>query len=361
MAKAAVDEKGPEVIPSDNDDEQGDEAMSTMPTKPHKGGRTTPVGKTSSAGRTAPGKAAKLRLGAASDETRAVARAGMPTATHLTMDDDDKDIDIATAIKRGLAMAMALGNDRIIGGPAPAGKTLSASKKAPGKAAKLRIGAVSDGTRAVVRAGMPTGVHLPMDDKDKDIDIATASERGLAMRTAFGNNRIIGSQVGANDRPGVAPGVHKPFRQGRCGSVRALPRGKVAGLPSHAPKHQHLCHAAWIAPEPQSPGRARSWPESETSDKTPLLLPRSRCSTTMTTMRITTLMTSRASGGGLEGFAETTQPTGPVTGAERRRPPRCLPRVDRAPPSGPSTMMAWVATNRPTMSQQAGGGAAGPT
>ncbi len=172
-----------------------------MPTKPRKGGRTMPVGKTSSAGRTASGKAAKLRLGAASDETRAVARAGMPTATHLTRDNDDKDVNVATAIERGLAMATALGNNRIIGGPAPTGKTSSASKEAPGKAAKLRIGAVSDGTRAVARAGMPTGVHLTMDDDDEDVDVATASERGLAMRTALGNDRIIGSRVGANDRP----------------------------------------------------------------------------------------------------------------------------------------------------------------
>jgi hypothetical protein len=67
-ANAAVDEKGPEVIPSNDDNEQSDKATSTMPTKPRKGGRTTPVGKTLSAGRMAPGKAAKLRLGAASDE-----------------------------------------------------------------------------------------------------------------------------------------------------------------------------------------------------------------------------------------------------------------------------------------------------
>ncbi len=56
-AKAAGDEKGPEVIPSDDDDKQGDEATLTRPTKPLKGGRTMPVGKTSYAGRTAPGKA----------------------------------------------------------------------------------------------------------------------------------------------------------------------------------------------------------------------------------------------------------------------------------------------------------------
>jgi hypothetical protein len=324
-------------------------------------GGPAPAGKTSSASKKAPGKAAKLRLGAASDETRAVARAGMPTATHLTRDDDNKDVNVATASKRGLAMATALGNDRIIGGPAPAGKTSAASKKAPGKAAKLRIGAVSDGTRAVARAGMPTGGHLMMDNDDKDVDVATASKHGLAMRTALGNDCIIGGRVGANDRPDVTPGVHEPFRQGGCGSVRALSSGKVTGLPSHAPKRQHLCCAAWIAPELQSPGLAWSWPESETSDKTPLLSPRSGCSTTMTTMRTTTLTTSRALGGGLKGIAKTTQPTGPVTGAERRRPPRCLPRVDWAPPSGPSTMMARVATNQLTMSQQEGGGAAGPT
>jgi hypothetical protein len=111
-AKAAVEEKGPEVIPSDNNDKKGDESTLTMPTKPHKGGWTTPVGKTSSAGRTAPGKAAKPRLGAAYDKMRAVARAGMPTATHLTMDDNDEDVDIAMAIEHGLARVTALGNDR---------------------------------------------------------------------------------------------------------------------------------------------------------------------------------------------------------------------------------------------------------
>ncbi len=231
-----MDKKGPEVIPSDNADEQGDEATLTMLTKPRKSSRTTPIGKTSSAGRMAPGRAAKPCLGAASNKMRAVTRAGMPIATHLTMDDDNEDIDIATALERGLAMATALGNDCIIGGPAPAGKTLSASKTAPGKAAKLRIGAGSNGTRAVAKAGIPTGAHLTMDDNDKDVNVARASKRGLAMRTALGKDRIIGGRVGAKDRPGFAPGVHELFRQGGCGSIRALPSGKVAGVHSHAPK-----------------------------------------------------------------------------------------------------------------------------
>jgi hypothetical protein len=105
----------------------------------------------------------------------------------------------------------ALSNDRIIGGPAPTGKTTTANKTAPGKAAMLRIGAVSDGTRTVAKAGMPTGAHLMMDDNNEDVNVATASERGLAKRTALGNNRIIGGRVGANNRPGIAPGVHELF------------------------------------------------------------------------------------------------------------------------------------------------------
>ncbi len=139
-AKAAVDEKRPEVIPSDDDDERGDEATSRMPTKPRKGGWTTPVGKTSSAGRTALGKAAKPCLGAASDETRAVAKAGMPTATHLTMDDDNEDVNVATAIDFGLARATALGNDRIIGGAAPAGKLCPPVRRRPKRPPSYALG-----------------------------------------------------------------------------------------------------------------------------------------------------------------------------------------------------------------------------
>jgi hypothetical protein len=73
----------------------------------------------------------------------------------------------------------------------------------PGKAAKLRIGAVSNKTRAVAKAGMPTGAHLTMDDNDEDVNVATASKPGLAMRTALSNDRIIGGRGGANDHPGA--------------------------------------------------------------------------------------------------------------------------------------------------------------
>jgi hypothetical protein len=204
-AKAAAGAKGPEGISSDDDDELHDEASSdndnelhdkatlTMPTKPRKGGQTTsPVVKTASTGRTAPVKVAKLRLEAASNETQVVARAGLPTATHLTMDDDDEDVDVTTTIKRGLPMATALGNNCIIGGPAPAGMISSARKIAPGRAAKLRIGAASNKTWVVARAGMPAATHLTMDNDDEDVNVATAIKPGLAMATALGNDRIIG-------------------------------------------------------------------------------------------------------------------------------------------------------------------------
>ena len=112
----------------------------------------------------------------------------MPTATYLTMDNDNEDIDVPTAIERGLAMATALGNDRIIGSPAPASMISSARKMAPGSAAKLRIGVASDTTRVVARVGLPTATHRTMDNDDKDVDVATAIERGLARRMALGND-----------------------------------------------------------------------------------------------------------------------------------------------------------------------------
>jgi hypothetical protein len=160
-------------------------------------GGPAPAGKTASARKTAPVKAAKLRLGAASNKTQVVARAGLPTAMHLTMEDDDEDIDVATTIERGLPMATALGNDRIIGGPAPAGMISSARKMAPGRAAKLRIGVASNKTRVVARAGMPAATHLMMDNDDEDVNVATAIEHGLAMATALGNNRIVGGPAPA--------------------------------------------------------------------------------------------------------------------------------------------------------------------
>jgi hypothetical protein len=42
-------------------------------------------------------------------------------------------------------------------------------------------------------------------------------------------------------------------------------------------------------------------------------------------------------------------------------PTKMPTEVDLVPPPGPSRMMARVVTDRPTMSQQAGGGAASPT
>ncbi len=86
-------------------------------------------------------------------------------------------------------MATALGNNRIIGGPAPTGKTASIRKTAPVEAAKLRLGAASDKTQVVPRAGLSTAMHLTMDDDDKDVDVTTAIEHGLARRTALSNDQ----------------------------------------------------------------------------------------------------------------------------------------------------------------------------
>jgi hypothetical protein len=183
-AKAAADAKGPEVIPSDDDDEPIDDAT----LRPCKVGRTMPGDKPTAIRKTAPGTSAKLRLGVASDKTLAVTRAGTPTAMRLTMDDDDNDDDDKD-VAIALARATALGNDRLIGSLAPAGRILSTSTTAPGKATKLRVGAGPDGTRAVARAGMPKGVHLTMDDDNENVNDATAV--GMAR---------LRSIVGATDR-----------------------------------------------------------------------------------------------------------------------------------------------------------------
>ncbi len=124
----------------------------------------------------------KLPLKAVSDKTQVVTRAGLLTATHLTMDDNDEDVNVATTIERGLPMATALGNDRIIGGPAPAGMISSARKMAPGRAAKLRIGAASDKTLVVARAGMPAATHLTMDDTTRTLTLPRPSNVALPWR-----------------------------------------------------------------------------------------------------------------------------------------------------------------------------------
>ncbi len=122
-AKAAVDMKGPEVIPSDDDDKPVEEATTT---KPRRVGRTTPGGKTGLVSRTASGKAAKLRVRAATDETREVAVAGMPAGVPLTMDNDNEYVVNATAAgmvrPRLMAVATARGAATATGGSAPTGE-----------------------------------------------------------------------------------------------------------------------------------------------------------------------------------------------------------------------------------------------
>jgi hypothetical protein len=71
------------------------------------------------------------------------------------------------------------------------------------------------------------GAHLTMDDNDKDVNVATASERGLAMRTALGNDRIIGGRVGAKDCSGVAPGVHELFDKADAAAFALSPAARL--------------------------------------------------------------------------------------------------------------------------------------
>jgi hypothetical protein len=89
-AKAAADAKGPKVIPSNDNNKPIEGAAMTRMAKPHKVGRSTPVDKATPVGKTASGKAAKLRIGVASNAARDVAMGEMPTGASLTMDDDDK-------------------------------------------------------------------------------------------------------------------------------------------------------------------------------------------------------------------------------------------------------------------------------
>jgi hypothetical protein len=68
-----------------------------------------------------------------------------------------------------------------------------------------------------------------MDDDDKDIHVATASKRGLAMRTALGNDRIIGGRVGANNRPGAQISMGRGIAQNLSTPRRRRPPGTRRG------------------------------------------------------------------------------------------------------------------------------------
>jgi hypothetical protein len=74
---------------------------------------------------------------------------------------------------------------------------------------------------------MPAGAHLTMDNNNKDVDVATASKLRLAMRTALGNDRIIGGRVGAKDCPGVAPGVHELFNKADAAAFALSPAARL--------------------------------------------------------------------------------------------------------------------------------------
>jgi hypothetical protein len=140
MAKAAADAKGPEAIPSNDDDKPVEEVTLTRMAKPHKVGRTTPVDKTTSVGKTASGKAAKLRIRVASNAARDVAMGETPTGASLMMDDGDKYVNnkraAGMARPRLMAVTMvratALVNDSIIGGQVGASVCHDRASEDPG-------------------------------------------------------------------------------------------------------------------------------------------------------------------------------------------------------------------------------------
>jgi hypothetical protein len=132
-AKAAADAKGPDMIP-DDDDEPIDDALLTSTSKPRKVVRAMTSDELTAIRKTAPGTSAKLRIGAAYDETLAVERAGTPTAMRLTRDDEEDNYDEDVAMD--LVRATASGDDRFIGGLAPTGRKTSTSK--PRKVEEIR-------------------------------------------------------------------------------------------------------------------------------------------------------------------------------------------------------------------------------
>jgi hypothetical protein len=162
MAKATVDAKGPEVIPSDNDIKPVKEAMLTRMAKPRKVGRTTPVDKTTSVGKTASGKVTKLCIGVASNVAREVAMGEMPTGASLTMDDNDEYVndERAAGMARPRLMAVtmvratALVNDSIIGS---------------------QVGA---SIRQDCASGDPGGISGAIQARDKPNDLAPALPNG---------------------------------------------------------------------------------------------------------------------------------------------------------------------------------------
>jgi hypothetical protein len=150
------------VILSDDDDKPVEEATSTRMAKPRKVGRMTPVDKTTSVGKTASRKAAKLRIGVASNTVRDVAMGEMPTGAPLTMDDNDEYIndERAAGIARPRLMAVttvrvtALVNNSIIVG---------------------RVGASVRHDRA---SGDPGGIGGAVQAWDKPNDLAPALPNG---------------------------------------------------------------------------------------------------------------------------------------------------------------------------------------
>jgi hypothetical protein len=210
-AKAATGAKGPEVIPSDEDDEFLDEGTSTVTSMQRKVRKAMP------------GKAAKNLFKAPPDEARDFAVEGAPATAPLTMDGDDayvkdttsnagsKPRSTAVAAARARApanhvlvssqVAASLCTERASGDPWEVGGAVPARdepdnrthrlpnnwkvrKVTPGKAAKNFGKAPSNEARDFAVEGAPTTAPLMMDDNDAYVEDTTSNAGSKPRSTA---------------------------------------------------------------------------------------------------------------------------------------------------------------------------------
>jgi hypothetical protein len=150
-------------------------------------------------------------------------RKGVGSTTGARDGNNDKDVAM------DLVRATAPGDDRFIGGLAPAGWNFSTSTTAPRKVTKLCIGAGPDRTGAIARAGLPKRVHLVRDKDNEDLNDATAV-RMARLRT----------MVGATDRgPATVTDGAAP-----AGEYRSASGGLVAAKQCQYKKEAVSAHGA---------------------------------------------------------------------------------------------------------------------
>ncbi len=223
-AKASTGAKGPEVIPSDEDDKFLDEGTSTMTSRPRKVRKARP------------GKAAENLFEAPPDEARDFAVEEAPTTAPLTMDDDDayvKDMTsnaglkprstaaaamharaltnhvlVSSQVATSLCTKCASGDPWEVGGAVPARdepndrthqlpNNRKVRKAPPGKAAKIFGEAPSNKARDFAVEGAPTTAPLTMDDDNAYVEDMTlkAGSKPRSTAAAAARARALANNV----------------------------------------------------------------------------------------------------------------------------------------------------------------------